>query len=475
MKILLINPCLRRDNPRKFFPLGLAYIATVIDNAGYDLTIYDLDANRRTDDEFRAYLSRNRFDVVGLGTLVTHYKWIKWAISVIRETNPRARIIVGNSVATSIPEIILGKTEADVAVMGEGEDTILELLDRIKNADSLEALQGICYRENGDIVSNQRRSSIKNLDTLPDVNRDLFDIEAYLEASQHNINEPFPRPLDQVRVLNISTARGCVFSCTFCYTNFLGTRYRWRSPGSIVREIKELQNKYGINYLQFWNDLTFCNKRQVEGFCDKMLEEGMYIDWIATVLPTLFQKPGPRNDIIARKMKDTGCVYVGFSLESADEGILKAMNKPMTLEGFSNTRRTLLNAKVGALTSLVIGYPQETEETIRKTIDFCIKERMNPSVGYIQPMPCTPIYDYAISKGIIKDEEEYLLQMGDRQDFHVNLTSIPDEKLRQLVEDEVRRCQKAVLGEGAVFEDPLKTFRKRSRDEVVSRDDGNKK
>lgn len=466
MKVLLINSCLRRDNPRKFFPVGLGFIATVIHNAGYDLTIYDLDAGRYTDDHFSAFLAKNRFDVVGLGTLVTHYRWIKWAISVIRETNPHAKIVVGSSVATSIPEILLERTEADVAVIGEGEVTVLELLERFLKNEPLEGLVGIYYKQKGEVISNPRRTPIKDLDALPFVNRELFDVEEYLNASQYNVNEPYPMPLEKIRIMNLSSTRGCVFACGFCYHNFLGTRYRWRSPDSIVTEIKELKDRYGVNYIQLWNDLGFSNKHQMEKFCDRMIEEKLDIHWFSTVLPTLFNRVDPHNDVVARKMKESGCVHVGFSLESAVPEILKAMHKPITLEGYMNTRWTLLRAKVGSLTSVVFGYPEETEETIRRTIDFCIKAKISPSAGFIQPMPKTPIYRYALENGNIKDEEEYLLQMGDRQDFHINLTRLSDHKLREVVESEVRRCQDVVLKRKVSTVNPLKTLRKRSNDEV---------
>jgi radical SAM superfamily enzyme YgiQ (UPF0313 family) len=257
-----------------------------------------------------------------------------------------------------------------------------------------------------------------------------------------------------------------VFACGFCYQNFLGTRYRWRSPESILTEVKELQSKYGVNYIQFWNDLGFASKRQMAKFCDHVIAEQVKFDWISTVAPTLFNRQEPNDEEVARKMKKAGCVYVGFSLESAVPEILKAMNKPITLEGYLNTRKTLLKAKVGALTSVVFGYPQETEETIRRTIDFCIDAKVSPSAGFLQPMPKTPAYRYAIEHGYIQDEEDYLLQMGDRQDFHLNMTSMSDEMFRTTVEREVKRCQEEVLHREVSTDNALKTFRKRSSDEV---------
>jgi len=466
MDILLINPCLRPNNPRKFFPIGLGYIATVMKIAGYDFTIYDLDAHRPTDGQFQAFLASRRFDVVAFGALVTHYRWVKWALSVIREAQRRATIILGNSVATSIPEQLLRWTEADVAVVGEGEVTILEVLDRLRKSESLEGVDGVYFKQDGRIVANAPRAPIPQIDTLPFVNRDLFDIEAYLEASKFNVNEPYPRPLDQIVTQNLSSARGCIYKCTFCFHNFLGKGYRYRSEESVVAEIRQLQQRYGVNYIQFWNDLTFCNKSHVERFVDRLLAERLNVNWMASVVGTLFQRPGPRDEAIALKMKQSGCVGVTYSLESANQEIMKAVNKPMSLTGYSNTRCTLKAAGVPTLTSVIFGYPQETPASIQETIDFCIKEGVAPSAGYLLPTPGTPVYRDAMARGLIQDEEQFLMNLGDRQNLHLNLTSMSDEELQRQVREGMIRCQKAVLGEYVHYDDPLKTLRKRSGERI---------
>jgi len=423
-------------------------------------------AHPQTDNEFRSYITNNRFDVIATGTLLTKYKWIKWALSVIRETNPHVKIIIGNSIATSIPDMILEDTEADIAVMGEGEKTILELIGKLEKSESLAEVKGIFYKKDGVVYRNPPREPIENLDTLPFINRELFDVEAYLALSKYGANEPFPRPQEEIKALNINTTRGCVFSCTFCFSDFWGTRYRFRSPESIIKEIKELQAKYEINYIQLTDMLTFANKRHAEKFCDKMLEEGVVIDWSSTIHSNFFQKPDPRNDMIAKKMKDTGCVSVGFSIESVDEAIRKSMNKKATLDGFSNTRNTLLKAKIAATVGFVMGYPEETKETINKTIDFCIEQNILPVVNYLTPMPHTPIYEYAVSKGFIKDEKEYISNMNDSKELGINLTKMSDEEFKQNVEEAVRRGQRAVAGEALNFETPTKTFRYLSRDKI---------
>ena len=464
----MINPQLRPNNPRLWFPIGLSYIATAAENAGYSVTIYDIDAHHHTDQEFEAYLNKNKFDVVAFGCLVTHYKWVKWALSVIRTTQPHAKIILGNTIASSIPNQILMNTEADVAVIGEGEVTFVEVLRAIENGEPLESVAGIHFKADGKIKATPPRPVIKNIDTIPFPNRELFDMETYLNKTHTTVGEPYPLPIEELVATNISTARGCVFNCTFCYHGFQGTGHRFRSAKSVAAEITEVRNKYGVNYVHFFDDLSFSARGMLENFCDQLIEDGIEIFWTAAILATLFGKPGDHDAEIVRKVKQTGCVAVGYSIESANADILEAMNKHITLEGFTNTRKTLLAGGVASLSSVVFGYPQETPETIENTIQFCIGLGLAPSAGYLLPLPGTPMHEYAKKVGIIKDEEDYLFSLGDRQDLHVNLTQMSDEELINRVTEGITRCQKTVLGEDVSFDHPLKTGSYRSRDDSNS-------
>ncbi|MBI2889499.1 MAG: B12-binding domain-containing radical SAM protein [Nitrospirae bacterium] len=471
MKILLINPCLRPNNPRKFYPIGLGYVATALHNAGYTFSLYDMDAHRHSDDDLQAFLRTHRFDLIAFGCIVTHYRWAKWALGVIRETQPHARIVVGNTVASSIPERILSGSAADVAVVGEGDATFVDVVRAVERGESLESVQGIYTRADSRIVRTPHRPPIEELDTLPYPNRDLFDIQAYLDSSPNNISEPYPIPRGELRVMNITTARGCVFRCTFCYHAFQGMGFRYRSTENVVGEIRDLVGRYGANYVQFWDDLTFPAKGFLEKFCDVLAQHRLRIFWSASVLGTLFAKPDPRDAVIVRKMKESGCVGVAYSIESANADILRAMNKPISREGFANTRNTLLKGGIATISSVVFGYPSETVETIKNTIDYCIGLGLAPSGGFLLPLPGTPMYEHALKTGAVRNEEEYLLSCGDRQDLHVNLTSLSDEQLVGTVMDEMGRCQRAVLGEEVSFANPLKTGHKRSRDWEMQRAD----
>lgn len=438
MRILIVNVSLRPESKQKYFPIGLGYITTAIKNHGYDFEILDMDVNNYSEDYIEQYLKNNRFDVVCMGSIVTGYKYIKRFASMVKSANSHTKVVVGNTVASSIPEILLSKTEADIAVIGEGDVTIIELLDRLKDSDDIEGVKGIYYKENGTIKKTPPREPIKNLDDLPILEWDLFDMEFYIKATSNAVNEPLPLNIKEIRAFTVNTARGCPFICTFCYHAFWGVKYRFRSPQSIVQEIRLLKQKYDVNFIIFHDDLTFPNKRHAREVVQHLKEEDLNIFWCATLRSNFFKN---EEDIeLAKQFKEAGCTGVAYSLENANPQILKWMNKKATAEDFSRQCDILNRAGLASWTSLVFGYPIETKETIKQTIDYCIKNGIYPSAGYLLPQPKTPIYEYAIQHGFIKDEEEYLLGLGDRQDLRLNMTKMSDKEFEETVQENLERC-----------------------------------
>lgn len=435
MEVLLINISLRPESPQLLFPIGLGYIASAIDRAGFDLEILDIDAYRYTDEEVKRFIKEKEYDVVAFGCIVTGYKIVKKLAEVIKK-HKKVPIICGNSVASSIPDLLLSRTRVDIAVIGEGDITIVELLKTIENNESLEKVDGIYFKHDGKIISTPPRSVIADLDTIPPINFDLFDIDIYISKSKTGCSEPYPIDYDLIKAMPVNTARGCLYRCTFCYHVFRNNKYRVRSPQSICEEIKLLKEKYDINYVWFFDELTFYSIKQCEKFVDTMLKENLEVYWTADCRADLFKE---KDFDLAVKLKESGCVGLGYSLESANEEILKAMHKKTNPSQFSVQTKVLQRAEIATWTSLVLGYPQETEESIKQTYDCCYDNDIYPSTGYILPQPGTPIYDYAIKTGEINDEEAYLLSIGDRQDFSINLTQMEQSRIEQLVKEHLLR------------------------------------
>lgn len=454
MKILVINICLRPTMPKKIFPMGISYIASAIQRAGFKFDFIDIDAYRYSDEELKEILKKKDFDIVVFGCIVTGYKIVKWLSSEIRKINKKAIIIAGNSVASSIPQIVLSKTEVDIAVFGEGDITIVELVRCLRNKKPrLEDVNGIAFKTKQGICYTDPRKVIENIDSIPHPEWDILPMDIYVEDSRNIVPKPHPIEKKKIRAMHVNTARGCIYKCTFCYQVFINNRYRFRSFQSVISEIKELVKRYSINYVFLWDDLTFFSKKRLAEFTSLLLKEKLDILWTGQCRGNLLNE----NDLLlAQDTKRSGCIALGYSIESANEGILKMMKKELDIKDIVIQKKLLDKAGIPTLSSVVVGYPIETEQTLKETFDFCYDNGIYPSTGFLLPQPGTPMYQYALQNGFIRDEEEYLMIMGDRQDLRINLTKIPDKKLQELVVGHLDRINKK-LGLGLNKTSVIKT------------------
>ncbi len=465
MNIVFIVPCVRPNLNKAYFPTGIAYVATAVQRAGYDFDIIDIEAHRHSDAEIEALLRRKRYDVIATGTLVSGYKYVKQIVAIGRKTNPGACIVAGNSVASAISEFLLTHTEVDVAVKGEGENTMVNILQALERGESLSGVKGLVFQDGDMFIDTGYDEIIDDVDSIPFPNWDLFDMDIYLSKAMQDVPEPYPIPKEEIRPFVVNTARGCPFRCTFCYHVFQYATYRYRSAASIFSEVKALRQRYGINYVNFFDELTFFNKKQVEDFVAVAKDSGMEFYWNADIRSNLFTEEdmGLLNDL-----KKCGCVSFGYSLESGSPEILKTMNKKLKVEDFARQKRALDRAGIASFTSIVLGYPEETLATLKQTFDVCYELDIYPSTGYLLPQPGTPMFEVAKEKGFADDFEQYLMKMGDRQDLRFNMTNIADDVLQEAVRGHLKRINEK-MNLGFSDEQLVKTFTfvtsKESKDE----------
>ena len=264
LKLLFVKPCLRPGGFTKLLPVGLASVMTYFETKGYDFTILDIDIDEFDDVYVENYIKKNHFDIILTGTIVTHYKWIKWFVNMAKTHQPNSKIIVGNSVAGSIPELFLQKTKCDIIVIGEGEISAYEVVEAIRLGKEFKDIPGIAFRNNnGKIVKNEHRK-VGDINDFPFINWDHFEVERYITQP-----ETFPDKeanQEELRALPVITARGCAFKCSFCHFVFWDDPYRNRKPKSVLDEIRQLQEKYNVKYINFWDDLSFASAIQMEKF-----------------------------------------------------------------------------------------------------------------------------------------------------------------------------------------------------------------
>jgi anaerobic magnesium-protoporphyrin IX monomethyl ester cyclase len=422
LNIAFINPSLRPDSQRRQLPVGLAYIMTAVKKAGFNFSLIDMDINQIAVKDLYGLLSSKTYNVYALGCIVTGFKRVKKIAQIIRNIHPTAIIIAGNSVATSIPEILLRNTEVDIAVLGEGDITIVELLKALDQHNSMVDVQGIAFKKDGEYIFTEKRGIISCLDDVAFPDWDIFELNKYQTYASVNVNS---FSAQNVLSFPLNSARGCPFNCTFCYHVFKGEKYRRYSEPMIISEIIRLKENYGCDFVSFWDELTFPNIRSVEARIKSLGALDFRVGWDAPTRGNLFRK---QHVEFVRELKSVGCDNLAFSLENASSVILQAMNKKMNVAQFIEQAQTLWKGGVIPLTSLVFGYPQETPETIRLTLDVCRECNIFPSVGFLLPLPGTSIYDWAVKNGFIVNEVEYLERIGDRQDFHINLTNMSDRE-----------------------------------------------
>jgi radical SAM superfamily enzyme YgiQ (UPF0313 family) len=459
MRVLFINMSVRPDAIHKIPNVGLAYIMTATERAGFAFDFIDIDAHRYSDEQVDQLVRNQKCDVVAIGTLVSVYGRAKQLFKMVRTYHPNARIVVGNTLGTSIPRTLLSKTEADICVIGEGELTFIDLLHALEEGRSLHGVPGIAFKHNGEFVATPQRPLIPDIDEIPFPNYDLMDMGIYLESSRHVVSNPDTLPIefDDIVAMPLSSARGCPFHCNFCYHAFQHRKYRFRSPESIVAEMRHWKEKYGTNVINFWDELTFFQIQATEKFADLLIEADLDMQWCASCRSELLVRRdgGPR---VAEKLRRAGCHGMGFALESGNPEILAYMQKENTVKEFIEQCNVLHEADIDVYTSIIIGDPQESTATIDDTFEVLRQARIYPSVGFLQLMPGTPMYDLAVQRGAVTDIEDYLMKMGDRQDLRINLTQYDDKFLMDYTIEKLKELNRE-LGTGVNEQSLIKTKR----------------
>lgn len=412
------------------FPQGLAYIASVLAKEGHEVTIYSQDKFHYPEEHLREYLSKNTFDIIGLGIVAGYYQYRKLLkiSEAINKSKNRPFFIIGGHGPSPEPEFFLKKTQADAVVMGEGEITIIELIRAIATHSPLTDIKGIAFREGGEVVVNERQALIKDIDTIPFPAYDLFPIDYYRLL----------RPAGAEKtdfVMPILSGRGCNFKCNFCYRMDEGLRIR--SNKSIMDEINLLRKEYGITYIMFTDELSMTSIDRTIGLCEDFLGSKLKIKWSCNGRLN-YAEPEVLN-----LMKRAGCVRINYGIEAMDDAVLKNIKKMLTTECITKGIEATIKAGIAPSFNVIFGNIGDTRETLRKGVEFLLKyddgSRMH-TIRPVTPYPGSPLYYYAIEKGLIKDCEDFYENKHINSDLlSVNFTDMNDDDFhRALLEANTR-------------------------------------
>lgn len=437
MRILFIYAPIRLDANAHRLPLGVGYLCSVLKKAGHEADVLDLNMLRLSEEEIFSTLTEkvSCYDAIGVGGLITIFERVRSLIGMVKKIAPAKPVLVGGPMASYSGRLVLEQTEADVLVMGEGEKTIVPLLEAIMNKNDLSRIRGIGFRDREGIKFTDPVERVSALDAIPFVSYESFETSKYIENFRQTTGN---------KGINMIASRGCPHSCVFCARNF-GTGIKYRSVGNVVSEIDLLMKNYDIEQISFNDELFTANKSWVHEFCDEIIKNKFNLKFTASSKPNCIDRE------LLIHMKEAGFFSLMYGVESANDEILRQMNKKHTKKQVVKALDLAHEIGMDVFTPMIIGMPAENANTVKETVEFCKDYRINLQNAYyfITPYPGSKLYDQCLEDGIIRDEVEYVRKISDLDidDFSVNLTDWTDAELMSTREEAINEVQNHLVRE----------------------------
>ena len=358
----------------RFPPLGLGYIAAYLRQHGISVEIVDCTFMAQEASIRKIINSKPR--IIGIQAMYSMKEKSLELAGLLRDHCEL--LVVGGALPTTDPESFLGAF--DIAVVGEGEQTMLELVNQFVNGGDLSGIKGIVYREktSGKIKRTSQRGLSADLNFFPNPSRELFDNEAYKKFFSKKFG---------YTTTAIMTSRGCPFSCDFCSKPVFGSNFRARSASKVVDEIEEVIS-LGYSRVWFADDCFTLDRNRLHGICDEIIRRGLKISW-----ECLSRVDTLSSETVAL-MKLAGCVRMFFGVESGNDSILELMNKQITIKQVVEALQLCKISGIKAGAFFIVGYPGENDKTVLQTIKFASSlplDYLSFTMPY--PIPGTPLFE----------------------------------------------------------------------------------
>jgi len=399
MKVLLINPPISKEEVYAKYsvgapslpPLGLCYLAAMLLKEGFEVRILDCTVEGTTLAQLRDRVEEYAPAVVGVTSTTVSYPVAREVLRVVKEVDRGIKTILGGAHISAIPLQTMEECDClDIGVIGEGEYTLVEIVRRLADGQPLTRIKGTLLRQNGQVLMNEPRPPITNLDEIPFPARHLLrDLRLYSHT-------PFRGAKFTTTMI---TSRGCPFSCRYCDQSIFGRRWRTHSPGYVISEISFLRERYGVDFISFEDDNFLLSKRRVESICRKMIEGSLNVGW------SCLGRANEVDEEILPLMREAGCKNIYIGIESGSPRILKLINKRISIE---ETRRGIELIKrfgINVTGSFILGLPTETKEEIEETIDLALSLPLDGvSFFMFTPYPNTELRDLALQHGRVSED-----------------------------------------------------------------------
>jgi anaerobic magnesium-protoporphyrin IX monomethyl ester cyclase len=449
-RVLLIQPPLvvhtdLSSEPKGVHPpIGLGYLAAVLENRyevqildsiveGYDTEI-EIDRRRirygLSYDQIRKKIETFKPDVVGVANgFSSGFREALAVCEEARKVDPGIITVIGGSHPSALPEQVAQNSAIDFVVIGEGEYTFRDLLAGIAGGDWTQ-LDGLAWKNNGNVVVREKTQFIENLDALPFPARHLLPMSKYFsigEAFLLTKRKPFT-PLN--------TSRGCVAQCTFCPVHATwGGKWRARSAENVLNEIEHLVRTYGVREIHFDDDNIVLNRKRAVALFQGMIDRKLDVVW---TVPTGLALWAVDDELIAL-MRRSGCYKLFVAVESGDPQMLRdVIRKPLNLEHVKPLVRTMQKVGIEVESFFVVGMPGETRDSLERSFQFA--RGLDTDVShyfFANPMPGTKLWDVCSEKGYFR--EGFNLEDVRVEQANIETPEFPAAELEKLVaREEVR-------------------------------------
>lgn len=398
--LLIVPPCTMEEHIGRLsggageLPmLGLAFIAASLRDQGHKVKIIDYEINDWPMSRVKNDINAFNPDMVGMTAYITNMRRCEEVARLAKEVSPTITVVIGGPQVTIFPSESFQSPYIDMIVLSEGEIVVRNLINALEDEDKLVKVKGIWFRKkDGTIHKSPREDLVDNIGIFPSPALDLFDMNKYFP----------PVYIRGKRAAHLLTSRGCPFKCTFCETKLtFGRSIRFYSTERILDELESLI-ALGYDGFQFYDDTFTANKKRVFKLCQGIIDKGWKIQWMC------YTRTNTVNKEILNIMKRAGCYMISFGIETADDDLLKIINKGLTTETNRKGIRLTREAGIQVTATFMIGLPTETREQTMKTIQFTLDEDINYLImGITEPYPGTEMWVDAKKYGYFDDTGKY--------------------------------------------------------------------
>jgi anaerobic magnesium-protoporphyrin IX monomethyl ester cyclase len=419
MRFLLINPFYPiSETPSP--PLGIAFLAAALEAAGNAVKVLDFVVTPYTKDFLASEVADFSPDMVGATAVTMTFDTAIGVIGDVKQIDPKILTVMGGPhVSFCVPETLDAFPELDIIVLGEGEETVVELSAAVENETDWGAVAGIAFRKGDELVNTGFRELIADINQLPLPARHLLPLGRYRALGM---------------AISMTTSRGCPFNCIFCVgRKMVGAKVRYRDPMAVVDEIEYLAS-LGFPQINLADDLFTASPKHCIAVCDEIMRRGLKVKW------TSFARVDTVSEKVLAKMLEAGCHTVSFGVESGNAGILKTIRKGITTAQVIDAVEMCNAVGMAPHASFILGLPGETPETLKETIDFGEKlKSLGVSHGFhlLAPFPGTAVREENEAYGI-------RILTNDWSQYHANRAIVETADVSQkALDDSVADWEKA--------------------------------